>query len=174
MQQAFLRSRAHILRRSVQDLACAPCRVFVFQELAPFLGPHPLPQGLPFAAVANSKCTCGMSTTQSLSGKHLPEQGGSDSPNSCSDEPTFNDLILGSTLGSSSEPNRLWAKIDNSSTLDMIIRLSATRTCADCQHGVNWRRVLVYRGELSVCKADPLRKRLMDNSPPTDTQPTAP
>jgi len=32
----------------------------------------------------------------------------------------------------------------------------------------------VYRGALSVGKADPLRKGFLDNAPPTNTQPTAP
>ena len=33
MQQGFLQIRAHILRRSVRDPVCAPCRVFVFLAL---------------------------------------------------------------------------------------------------------------------------------------------
>ena len=32
----------------------------------------------------------------------------------------------------------------------------------------------MYRGELSVFKAIPLRKELMDNSPPTDIPPFVP
>src|SRR5262245_23624874 len=33
MQQGFLQSRAQILRRSVRDPVCVPCRVFVFLVL---------------------------------------------------------------------------------------------------------------------------------------------